>query len=145
MPGGSQIAAQIGLTPLALDGARTWRGKAFPISYELNTTALPTVEQGSRFLEALAASGKLTSLLQDHGAVLFRGFGHPSAETFSRLVRSAEHGRGNTPYEQVGLAGKRTEQAKDVHTANEGPETQRFFLHNEVSHHPTSVPPSGQR
>ena len=123
------------LEPINIENARTWRGKAFPIGFQVKTAGDQTtsVEEGIQFLHDLSASGELTRLLQEHGAVLFRGFGSPSAETFSKLVNAAERGRGNTPYEQVGLAGKRSIQAPEVFTANEGPETQRFFLHNEVS------------
>ncbi|KAJ7117987.1 hypothetical protein C8R43DRAFT_901621 [Mycena crocata] len=123
------------LEPIHLENARTWRGKAFPVGFNFKPldNETTTVEAGAEFLREFAASGKLTRLLQDHGAVLFRGFGSPSAQTFSTLVNAAERGRGNTPYEQVGLAGKRTIQAPEVFTANEGPETQRFFLHNEYA------------
>lgn len=125
--------------PLHLENARTWRGKAFPIGFQVKSagdqTTPVTVEDGVQYLQDLSASGELTRLLREHGAVLFRGFGSPSAETFSKLVNAAERARNNTPYEQVGLAGKRSIQAPEVFTANEGPETQRFFLHNEVSKH----------
>lgn len=125
--------------PLHLENARTWRGKAFPIGFQVKSvgdqTTPVTVEDGVQYLQDLSASGELTRLLREHGAVLFRGFGSPSAETFSKLVNAAERARNNTPYEQVGLAGKRSIQGPEVFTANEGPETQRFFLHNEVSKH----------
>jgi hypothetical protein len=127
------LESPVTVKPLPLDGAREWDGRQFPIAFQVSSDTPPTVEEGASFLHEFASSGQLTKLLQEHGGVLFRGFGSPSAETFSKLVNAAERGRGNSPYEQVGLAGKRTIQAPEVFTANEGPETQRFFLHNEVS------------
>ncbi|KAK4686965.1 hypothetical protein P7C73_g3165, partial [Tremellales sp. Uapishka_1] len=121
------------LEALILKGARQWNGKAFPIAFKVADETATSVSAGAEFLEQFAACGELTRLLQEHGGVLFRGFGSPSAQTFSSLVNAAERGRGNTPYQQVGLAGKRTVQANEVFTANEGPETQRFFLHNEYA------------
>lgn len=128
----------IQVEPIHIENARTWRGKAFPIGFQVKPVGDPTklVEDGVQYLQDLAASGELTRLLQEHGAVLFRGFGSPSADTFSKLVNAAERSRGNKPFEQVGLAGGRSIQAPEVFTANEGPATQRFFLHNEVSTRP---------
>ncbi|KAK0456779.1 hypothetical protein EV421DRAFT_1754668 [Armillaria borealis] len=103
--------------PLELPNARYFHGKAFPRSSQLS------VEEGA----------KLTRLLQDHGAVVFRGFGHASAETFSKLVIAAEEARGNKPFEQIGLAGKRLTKAPEVFSANEGPRTRRFYQHNEYA------------
>ncbi|WRT65278.1 uncharacterized protein IL334_002221 [Kwoniella shivajii] len=123
----------IKVTRIALKGAREWQGRQFPLAYQVSGAEPPTLEDSTAFLRELGASGELTRLLQEHGGVLFRGFGSPSAETFSTLVNAAERGRKNMPYEQVGLAGKRTIQAPEVFTANEGPETQRFFLHNEYA------------
>ncbi|CAG9986563.1 unnamed protein product [Clonostachys byssicola] len=62
----------------------------------------------------IAASGKIQELLDQHGAVLIREFGHPSAETFAELVGTAEQARGHHPYKQIGLAGKRNEVAKNI-------------------------------
>nr|XP_019010647.1 uncharacterized protein I206_05121 [Kwoniella pini CBS 10737]OCF49428.1 hypothetical protein I206_05121 [Kwoniella pini CBS 10737] len=122
------------VSPLPLKGSRQWKGHQFPIAFRVDQAGkTPDIEQSVSYLHGLAASGEFTHLLQQHGGVVFRGFGSPSAETFSKLVNAAERGRNNTPYEQVGLAGKRTAQASEVYTANEGPETQRFFLHNEYA------------
>ncbi|KAK0478184.1 hypothetical protein IW261DRAFT_1482313 [Armillaria novae-zelandiae] len=81
----------------------------------------------------LSVEEGLTRLLQDHGAVVFRGFGHASAETFSKLVIAAEAARGNRSFEQIGLAGKRLTKAPEVFSANEGPRTRRFYQHNEYA------------
>ncbi|KAI5479259.1 hypothetical protein MNV49_003954 [Pseudohyphozyma bogoriensis] len=128
------VALPLKFELLALENARDYHGKQFPIGFALDSSApTPPIETSEEYLRQIAHSGRLTELLKEHGAVLFRGFGHASAETFSRLVIAAERGRNNTPYEQVGLAGKRSEQAPEVFTANEGPQSQRFYQHNEYA------------
>jgi hypothetical protein len=120
-------------TPTAIPGQQTFNSKVFPLALILPSEhSIPTVEAGAAYLRSLAASGELTRLLNEHGAILFRGFGHPSAETFSTLVRAAEEGRGSVPFEQIGLAGKRNHLAEEVFTANEGPPERRFYQHNEA-------------
>lgn len=118
----NMVAPALEFAPLPLANVRLFHGKEFPIAFQHTSSDVskPSVEAGASFLRQLAASGELTRLLNEHGAILFRGFGTPSAETFSALVTAAEEGRGNKPHEQVGLAGKRSEQAKNVHSANEG-------------------------
>ncbi len=120
-----------------IPGARAYDGNVLPYGLKVvsqdSTTSSPTVEDAAAALRSLAESGKLTELLNRHGAVLFRGIGSPSAETFSQLVCAAEQGRGSEEHEQIGLAGKRTPIAKSIWTANEGPKDRRFYQHNEVS------------
>ncbi|KAK1976477.1 hypothetical protein LZ30DRAFT_774061 [Colletotrichum cereale] len=103
-------------------GARNYFGHALPYGLQSVTA-----------LRALGESGKLQKLLEQHGAVLVRGVGHPSAETFSQLVGAAEQARGSRPHVQIGLAGKRTPLADNVWTANEGSPSTRFYQHNEYS------------
>ena len=117
-----------------MPGQRVHDGNVFPLVYSLpEGYPTPDVEASKAYLQSLAGSGELTTLLRRHGAILFRGFGHASAETFSSLVRAAEEGRGSKPFEQIGLAGKRNHLANQVFTANEGPPERRFYQHNEVS------------
>ncbi|KAM0747649.1 Clavaminate synthase-like protein [Meredithblackwellia eburnea MCA 4105] len=129
--------------PFDIPGARTFNGHTFPLGLKLlEDTPTPSVDAGAEYLQKLAASGALTKLLNQHGAVLFRGFGHPSPETFSVLVRAAEEARGSKPFEQIGLAGKRNNLAKEVFTANEGPKERRFYQHNEYArytHFPSNI------
>ena len=120
-------------TPITVPGQREWQGKVFPLALALTSPdAQPTVEAGAAYLRQLGESGQLTRWLDEHGAILFRGFGHASPETFSALVAAAEEGRGSKPFEQIGLAGKRNILAEHVFTANEGPQDRRFYQHNEV-------------
>ena len=115
-------------------GARTYDGSVLPGAFNIKSTNGEPVKvlDAAAALRDLGESGKLTELLNRHGAVLFRGVGNPSAETFSVLVNAAEEARGLKEHEQIGLAGKRTPIAKAIWTANEGPPTTRFYQHNEV-------------
>jgi hypothetical protein len=119
-------------------GARTYYGNALPFGLQVKSQSsgngdAPSVSDSTAALRALAESGKMNELLDRHGAVLVRGIGHPSPETFSEVINAIEEGRGSHPYEQIGLAGKRNIKAKNVWSANEGAPTTRFYQHNEVS------------
>ncbi|KAK1852231.1 taurine catabolism dioxygenase [Colletotrichum chrysophilum] len=115
-------------------GARTYFGNTLPYGLQVKQTgtATPAVEDTAAALRKLGESGKLQELLERHGAVLVRGTGHPSADTFAKLVGAAEEGRGSHPHVQIGLAGKRTPLAENVWTANEGSPLTRFYQHNEA-------------
>ncbi|KAK2031577.1 Clavaminate synthase-like protein [Colletotrichum zoysiae] len=118
-------------------GARDYFGHALPYGLQIKQRDghddAPPVLQSVSALRALGESGKLQELLDKHGAVMIRGAGHPSAETFSQLVSAAEQARGSHPHVQIGLAGKRTLLANNVWTANEGSPNTRFYQHNEYS------------
>lgn len=123
------------LEPFEVPGARTYFGNALPYGLQVKQTesgGAPTVVESATALRALGQSGRLQELLERHGAVLIRGAGSPSAETFAELVGAAEKGRGSHPHVQIGLAGKRTPLAENVWTANEGSPLTRFYQHNEV-------------
>lgn len=116
-----------------IPGARANFGNVFPYGLQVRRNgSCPTIADAAASLRILGESGKITELLNRHGAVLFRGIGHPSAETFSDLVSAAEEGGGGYPHEQIGLAGKRSPLAKFIYTANEDPPECRFYQHNEI-------------
>ncbi|TEA13260.1 Clavaminate synthase-like protein [Colletotrichum sidae] len=126
-------------------GSRTYFGHALPYGLQIKSTkggdALP-VDESAAALRRLGESGRLQGLLEQHGAVLVRGAGHPSPDTFAKLVGAAEEGRGSHPHVQIGLAGKRTLLAENVWTANEGSPLTRFYQHNEYSRYtrfPTNI------
>ncbi|KAG7049853.1 Clavaminate synthase-like protein [Colletotrichum scovillei] len=125
------------LEAFEVPGARTYFGHALPYGLQVKSSGptglAPPVADSAAALRALGNSGKLQDLLDKHGAVLIRGAGHASAETFSKLVGAAEKGRGSYPHVQIGLAGKRTPLADNVWTANEGSPSTRFYQHNEYS------------
>lgn len=123
--------------PFEVAGARVYYGNTLPYGLRVKSESndeskTPSVADSATSLRSWAESGKIGELLDRHGALLIRGVGHPSAETFAELVNAVEDGRGSHPYEQIGLAGKRTPLARNVWTANEGSPTTRFYQHNEV-------------
>ena len=123
--------------PFDVPGAQLVHGHAFPYGLQIHrpdgaSSDVPTVEDAATALTALAEAGRLSELLQLHGAVLIHGVGNPSADTFARLINAAERARGSHPFVQIGLAGKRTLVADNIWTANEGPSDRRFYQHNEV-------------
>ncbi|KAJ3948560.1 uncharacterized protein N0V96_002817 [Colletotrichum fioriniae] len=124
------------LQTFEVPGARTYFGHALPYGLQVKSndtsSSAPPVAESAAALRALGESGRLQDLLEKHGAVLIRGAGNPSAETFSKLVGAAERGRGSYPHVQIGLAGKRSPLADNVWTANEGSPTTRFYQHNEA-------------
>ncbi|CAH0027229.1 unnamed protein product [Clonostachys rhizophaga] len=121
--------------PIEVPGARTYYGNALPygLHAKSSTGEVPPLAESVAAIREFSASGRLQEFLDRHGAVLIRGFGRPSAETFSALVTAAEEARGFHPFEQIGLAGKRTAKAEHVWTANEGSSAKRFYQHNEYA------------
>ncbi|OBR04849.1 Taurine catabolism dioxygenase [Colletotrichum higginsianum IMI 349063] len=85
-------------------------------------------------VEELSSSGKLRVLLDKHGAVYFQNLGLESAEQFSQFA----HAFGWTAHEDIGNPVRRTIHAKNVATANEGPNTQPVYPHNEFGLSPHS-------
>ncbi|KAK7433026.1 hypothetical protein QQZ08_000499 [Neonectria magnoliae] len=128
------MTAPVEFKPFDVPGARTYFGNVLPYGLQVNgESGPPPVAQSASALRVLAESGKIQELLERHGAVLLRGMGHASAQTFSDLVCAVEEARGSYPHEQIGLAGVRTPVAKAIWTANEGPADRRFYQHNEYS------------
>jgi hypothetical protein len=126
--------SQAHLTPFVIPGSRKYGETVLPYGLHITTSDgnAPSVIEAAQVLGNLARTGEVTKLLNLHGAVLVRGVGSPSAETFSQLVCATEEARGLKEHEQIGLAGKRTPLAKAIWSANEGPCDRRFYQHNEV-------------
>lgn len=86
----------------------------------------------------LSQSGELHKLLDKHGAIYFQNLGLKDAEQFSRFA----HSFGWTAHEDIGNPVRRTIHTKNVATANEGPNTQPVYPHNEFGlspHYPSYV------
>ncbi|OHW92584.1 taurine catabolism dioxygenase [Colletotrichum incanum] len=89
-------------------------------------------------IKELSTSGKLRTLLDKHGAVYFQNLGLKSADEFSQFA----HAFGWAAHEDIGNPVRRTTHAKNVATANEGPNTQPVYPHNEFGlspHYPAYV------
>ena len=97
-----------------------------------------TVDDLSSLITRLSANFVIRNLLTTHGAIHFRNLGLKSADELSRFAQSF----GWTPHEDIGNPVRRTVQAFNVATANEGPNTQPVYPHNEFGlspHYPTYV------
>ncbi|KAF9876597.1 taurine catabolism dioxygenase [Colletotrichum karsti] len=109
----------------------------FPVSFALSepSTHLADLIAG---IERLSTSGKLRDVLNKHGAVYFQNLGLRDAEEFSQFA----HAFGWTAHEDIGNPVRRTVHAKNVATANEGPNTRPVYPHNEFGlspHYPAYV------
>jgi len=121
--------------PFAVPGAQIVHGNVFPYGLQAqisNGDSPLDLDASIASLVSLSESGQLWSLLEKHGAILIKGVGHTSSETFAKLINAVERGRNSKPFEQIGEAGKRSLVGENVFTANEGPPERRFYQHNEV-------------
>jgi hypothetical protein len=87
---------------------------------------------------ASCAQGEIRRLLNHHGAIYFQNLGLSSAKEFSEFA----HAFGWKPHEDIGNPVRRTVLAENVATANEGPNTQPVYPHNEFAlspHYPAYV------
>lgn len=105
---------------------------------ELVPTKSLTLDQRISAASQLAASGTIRDLLTNHGAIHFKDLGLKSPDEFSQFARSF----GWSPHEDIGNPVRRTILAYNVATANEGPNTQPVYPHNEFGlspHYPAYV------
>jgi hypothetical protein len=117
-------------------GAQVVHSNSFPyglqVRIEEGKPNTPSLEASVKAVKALSESGRFSELLQKHGAVVLKGIGHPSADSYAKVINALETARGSRPFIQIGLAGKRNIVAENIWTANEGPQDRRFYQHNEV-------------
>ncbi|KAK5661146.1 hypothetical protein OQA88_11037 [Cercophora sp. LCS_1] len=110
---------------------------AFPLSLR-PTRADASLDEIVAEVRDLSASGRIKSLLNRHGAVYFQGLGLRNPHEFSKFA----HAFGWKAHEDIGNPVRRTILAKNVATANEGPNTQPVYPHNEFGlspHYPAYV------
>lgn len=116
----------------------TNRYKLDSLPLELAPAKDLTLDRKISAVSQLAANGTIRDLLTNHGAIHFKGLELQSAEEFSRFARSF----GWSPHEDIGNPVRRTVLAYNVATANEGPNTQPVYPHNEFGlspHYPAYV------
>lgn len=109
----------------------------FPLVLELSKDGIFDTEVTDT-IRALSADGTIRQLLTAHGAIYFNKLGLRSPDDFSDFA----HSFGWRPHEDIGNPVRRTVLAKNVATANEGPNTQPVFPHNEFGlspHYPAYV------
>lgn len=78
-------------------------------------------------IQELSRRGTIRDFLDAHGAIYFQHLNLNTPEEFSQFT----HAFGFIPHEDIGNPVRRTILAKNVATANEGPNTQPVYPHNE--------------
>lgn len=123
-------------TAVAFRTAQGVRTRYLPVPYPPNTsfplTLEPTiagqpVDSIVSAVRSLVSAGEIRNLLTAHGAIYFRNLGLSSAEHFSQFANAI----GWIPHEDIGNPVRRTVHAYNVANANEGPNTQPVYPHNE--------------
>ncbi|KAJ9132116.1 Clavaminate synthase-like protein [Pleurostoma richardsiae] len=112
-------------------------GTVFPLSLSSTDRAVSTDDLVSSIGD-LANAGQIAALLRKHGAIYFQNLGLEDAQEFSRFAHAFHW----LPHEDIGNPVRRTVLAKNVATANEGPNTQPVYPHNEFGlspHYPSYV------
>jgi alpha-ketoglutarate-dependent taurine dioxygenase len=106
-------------------------------AFDPGSRALPFVihAEGSGEIEELLEllredRARLDSLLLEHGALLFRGFGARNASDVSRIIAAAD--ATTMPY--AGGISPRVALGRNVYTSTELPRRLRIVLHNELSY-----------
>lgn len=110
---------------------------SFPVSLKPYDTDA-TLSQKVSDIKKLVKSGEIRRLLNTHGGIYFQDLNILNAEEFSEFA----HAFGYVPHEDIGNPVRRTILAKNVATANEGPNTRPVYPHNEFGlspHYPAYV------
>ena len=108
----------------------------FPLS--LKPEQRPALADLTAEIKKLSKDGTIREQLDRHGAIYFQGLKLQNADEFSEFA----HAFGWTPHEDIGNPVRRTVLAPNVATANEGPNTQPVYPHNEFGlspHYPAYV------
>lgn len=109
----------------------------FPLALSPSTPSA-SLEDKLAAIRDLVSTGQLPKVLSRHGAIYFKDLGLSDAHEFSKFA----HAFGWLPHEDIGNPVRRTILAKNVATANEGPNTQPVYPHNEFGlspHYPAYV------
>lgn len=77
---------------------------------------------------------KIDTALQNHGAILFRGFDVPGSDQFDAAVTA--YGEANFPYAESLSNAVRVNVTDRVFTANEAPPSTSIYLHHEMAQTP---------
>ncbi|EGV66722.1 hypothetical protein PSN45_002654 [Yamadazyma tenuis] len=105
---------KVELVPIDLPGARTVRGKTYPIGFNIKAEG-DDFSSVVEFFRNLGTSGTISKLLNDHGLVILQGLGFTSPKKYSQIVEAIF----STDYElfdQVGLLATREEVEDGVST-----------------------------
>lgn len=108
-----------------------------PLSLTPTKRSQPIAALASAIRE-LSSKGTIRELLTCHGGIYFQKLGLSSADEFSQFASAF----GWVAHEDIGNPVRRTVLAYNVATANEGPNTQPVYPHNEFGlspHYPAYV------
>lgn len=108
-----------------------------PLSLTPTKSSQPIAALASVIRE-LSSKGTIRELLTCHGGIYFQNLGLSSADEFSQFASAF----GWVSHEDIGNPVRRTVLAYNVATANEGPNTQPVYPHNEFGlspHYPAYV------
>lgn len=122
--------------PAVLNATNRYSLDSLPLELALGPNV--SLDQLSAAVAGYSTSGLIRRLLNNHGAILFKGIGLKNADEFSQFAKSF----GWSPHEDIGNPVRRTVLAYNVATANEGPNTQPVYPHNEFGlspHYPAYV------
>jgi hypothetical protein len=111
---------------------------AFPLVLSPTSPAELSLSNLISEAERLGKTGDIQIVLNRHGAIHFKDIGLKDASEFSQFARAF----GWVPHEDIGNPVRRTVLADNVATANEGPNTQPVYPHNEFglsSHYPAYI------
>lgn len=108
-------------------------GSTFP-AIVVNASELNSVADCSKWIQTNLA--EIESVLNDSGAILFRGFPISDADTFDTF--SAAFGYPNFTYQESLSNAVRINFTERVFTANEAPKDVEIFLHHEMAQTPIS-------
>ncbi|KAH7110062.1 hypothetical protein B0J11DRAFT_512602 [Dendryphion nanum] len=113
------------------------RNTTFPLSLKPSSSNASLPEK-IEDIKRLVQSGQIRTLLNAHGGIYFQDLNLQNADEFSQFA----HAFGYVPHEDIGNPVRRTVLAKNVATANEGPNTKPVYPHNEFGlspHYPAYV------
>ncbi|KAG7887009.1 hypothetical protein KL936_004860 [Ogataea polymorpha] len=124
----------LNLEKILLPHARVFRGREFPVAYNLhNDDGSHSPDEVAAFLADLGARGFFNEQLKNHGVVVLRHTGTTDPEVISRYVEAIATSSGDEEFEQTGVTAKRTIITPHLSTANEGPSDLAIYQHNEFS------------
>lgn len=115
----------------AVSGQQQFDGLVFPFALTCHSLGA-TLDELTQWIESSRA--ELAGKVEEHGAILFRGFPMQTAEDFDAFI--VAFGFENFPYEQSLSNAVRVNRTDRVFTANEAPPDVNIHLHHEMAQTP---------
>jgi alpha-ketoglutarate-dependent taurine dioxygenase len=125
------MSMPVEVSSIALSVQREFDGRAFPFALACRSSDA-TLPEVAKWIEA--SREELVINVEQHGAILFRGFPLQTAEDFDAFI--VAFGFENFPYEQSLSNAVRVNRTDRVFTANEAPPDVNIYLHHEMAQTP---------